>query len=116
MRHQKKKTTLDRKSNSRRALLVNLAESLILHEKIKSTKGKCKALRPFVEKLITKAKKQTLAGRRELIKILYTDNAIKKLMNEIAPRYKERQGGYTRITDLERRIGDGAEESVIELV
>jgi large subunit ribosomal protein L17 len=116
MRHQKKKITLDRKSNSRRALLVNLAESLILHEKIKSTKGKCKALRPFVEKLISKAKKQTLAGRRELIKILYTDNAVKKLMEDVGPRYKERQGGYTRIVDLNRRAGDGAEEAVIELV
>ncbi len=116
MRHQKNKVTLDRKTAGRRSLLANLAESIILYEKIRTTKAKAKALRPFVERLITKAKQQTLAARRELMKTLYTQNAIKKLMENIAPRYKDRQGGFTRIIMLKNRKGDGAEEVLIELV
>ena len=116
MRHQKTKITLDRKTAARRSLLANLAESLILYEKIKTSKAKAKAVQALVEKLITKSKKQTLAGRRDLVAILYTQNSIRKLMEEIGPRYKEKHGGYTRITSLKRRKGDGAEEAVIELV
>lgn len=116
MRHQKNKITLDRKTAGRRSLLANLAESLILYEKIKTTKAKAKALRSFVERLITKSKTQTLAARRELMKTLYTANAIKKLMENVGPRYKERPGGYTRIVMLKNRKGDGAEEVIIELV
>ena len=116
MRHQKNKVTLDRKTAARRSLLANLAESLILYEKIKTTKAKAKALRPYVERLITRAKMQTLAARRELMKTLYTQNAIKKLMENVGPRYKERSGGFTRIVMLKNRKGDGAEEVLIELV
>jgi large subunit ribosomal protein L17 len=116
MRHQKNKITLDRKTAARRSLMANLAESLFLYEKIKTTKAKAKALRPFAEKLITKSKDQTLAARREILKTLYTANATKKLMEVIGPRYKERHGGYTRITALPRRKGDAAEEAIIELV
>ncbi len=116
MRHQKNKVTLDRKTAARRSLLANLAESLILYEKIKTTKAKAKALRPYVERLITKAKMQTLAGRRELMKSLYTQNAVKKLMEVIGPKYKTRPGGFTRIVMLRNRKGDGAEEVLIELV
>jgi len=116
MRHQKNKVTLDRKTAARRSLLANLAESLILYEKIKTTKAKAKALRPYVERLITRAKMQTLAARRELMKTLYTQNAIKKLMENVGPRYKERSGGFTRIIMLKNRKGDGAEEVLIEFV
>jgi large subunit ribosomal protein L17 len=116
MRHQKKTTILGRKTAARRSLIANLAESFILYEKIRTTKAKAKALQPFVEKLITKAKKQDLASRRAIIKQLYTDNAVRKLMDDLAKRYKDREGGYTRIVNLDRRLGDGAEEAIIELI
>lgn len=116
MRHQKNKVTLDRKTAARRSLLANLAESLVLYEKIKTTRAKAKAARSLVERLITKAKTPTLAARRELMKTLYTENAIKKLMEVIGPRYKDRNGGYTRIVLLKNRKGDGAEEVIVELV
>ncbi|HSR88918.1 MAG TPA: 50S ribosomal protein L17 [Candidatus Udaeobacter sp.] len=116
MRHQKNKVTLDRKTAARRSLLANLAESLVLYEKIRTTRAKAKALSPFVERLITRAKQQTLTARRDLMKTLYTENAIKKLMENIAPRYKDRQGGFTRIIMVKNRKGDGAEEVLIELV
>ncbi|MBI2037331.1 MAG: 50S ribosomal protein L17 [Candidatus Magasanikbacteria bacterium] len=116
MRHKKNKITLDRKTAARRSLLANLAESLVLYEKIKTTKAKAKATRSLVERLITKAKSQSLTARRELMKVLYTDNAIKKIMEVLAPRYKDRNGGYTRVILFKNRKGDGAEEVIVELV
>ncbi len=116
MRHQKKKVTLDRKTAPRRALLSNLAESLVLFEKIKTTKAKAKVTRSVVEKLITKAKQNTLTARRAIAKELYTDNAVKKLMEVLGPRYAERKGGFTRIVLVKNRKGDGAEEAIVEFV
>jgi len=116
MRHQKKTKTLGRPKAQREALMRNLAESLILHEAIETTKAKAKELRGFVEPLITKAKGGTLTDRRNLIKALYTDNAVKKLMDDLGPRYKERNGGYTRIVKIGFRPNDGAEKVRIELV
>lgn len=116
MRHQKKKATLGRESAQRKALMRSLADSLLLHGKIKTTEAKAKALRSVVEPLITKAKKGTLNARREAIKVLYTDAAVKKLMDEIGPKYKERQGGYTRIVKLGQRPNDGAPMVRMELV
>lgn len=116
MRHQKKKVTLDRKTGPRTALLAGLVESLILYEKINTTKAKAKAVRSLAERLITKAKTNSLHTRRELEKRLYTKNTVKKLLEEIGPRYVERKGGYTRITTVKNRVGDGAEEVLIELV
>ncbi len=116
MRHQKTKITLDRKSDARRSLLTNLAESLVLHEKVKTTKAKAKATRSLVERLITKAKKNTLTARRELEQVLYTKNVIEKMMKELAPRYADRKGGCTRMVLLENRKGDGAEEVLLELI
>lgn len=116
MRHKSKKITLDRKIASRKALMANLVESLVLYEKIKTTTAKAKAIKPMVEKLITKAKKGDLASRRQIIATLYTSNVVKKLMEELGPRYKERKGGYTRIIKLDNRLGDGAQESIIEFV
>lgn len=116
MRHKKKKITLGREKAHREAMMKNLAESLILHGKIKTTKAKAKALRTVVEPLITKAKAGTLAARRELIKALFTDDAVKKLMDELGPKYKDRKGGYTRIIKLVHRDSDSAEMARIELV
>lgn len=116
MRHQKNKVTLSRKTGPRNALLTTLAESLILREKVRTTKAKARAVRSIVERMITKSKKNTLAARRELLATLDTENAVKKLMEELGPRYKERAGGYTRTTMINNRVGDGAEEAVIELV
>jgi len=116
MRHQKKKLTLDRKTAARRSLMANLAESLILFEKIRTTKAKARATRSVVEKLITKAKKNTLAARRDVASVLYTKNTVRKLMEELGPRYADRKGGYTRVTVIRNRVGDGAEEAMIEFV
>ena len=116
MRHQKRKVTLDRKTGPRRALLAGLAESLILHEKMNTTKAKAKAVRSLVERMITKAKANDLHARRELMKQLHTKNAVNKLLEKLGPRYLERKGGYTRIVMLKNRVGDGAEEVLIELV
>lgn len=116
MRHRKKKVTLGREKQQREALLRSLAESLILHDGIRTTKAKAKALRTFVEPLVTKAKRGTLTDRRSLLSILYTDEVVNKLLTEIAPRYVERPGGYTRIITLAPRANDGAEMARIEFV
>ncbi|MSU75340.1 MAG: 50S ribosomal protein L17 [Candidatus Magasanikbacteria bacterium] len=116
MRHQKNKITLDRKSAGRKALLRGLAESLILFEKITTTKAKGRATRSFVERLITKAKQNTLAARRLTLAKIPAKNVVKKLFEVLGPRYAERKGGYTRVTLLNHRIGDGAEEVLVELI
>jgi large subunit ribosomal protein L17 len=115
MRHRNSGTILDRKKGPREALLKNLASSVILHEKVQTTQAKAKAIRPYVEKLITAGKTGTLASRRKLASTL-GENAAKKVMEVLAPRYKERQGGYLRLTNLGRREGDGAEMMQIEMV
>ncbi|HYE59575.1 MAG TPA: 50S ribosomal protein L17 [Candidatus Kapabacteria bacterium] len=116
MRHRSSKFTLGRESAQRDSLMRNLAESLILHGAVKTTKAKAKALRTVVEPLVTKAKTNTLASRRHVAKLLYTEDAVKKLMEEIGPRYKERAGGYTRIVKLGARPRDAAEVVRIEFV
>lgn len=113
MRHLKKKKTLDRKRAQRKALLRGLATSLVLHEKIKTTDAKAKALRPVVEKLVTGAKKGDLASRRALISYLYAERAAKKMIEVIAPRYSARNGGYLRISKLGARPLDGA--NIVEI-
>lgn len=116
MRHKKKGKILDRKSAPRKALLRSLATNLVLYEKIKTTEAKAKAVKPMVEKLITKGKAGDLHARRELMKVLYVDGAVKKVLTELSPRYKERKGGYTRITKLGVRVGDGAKIVQLEFV
>lgn len=116
MRHRSNKKILDRKVAPRRALLRNLAESLILYEKIKTTEAKAKILRPLVEQAITYGKKGTLAERRQLLSFFLTDLPVKKILEELAPRYKNRAGGYTRITKLGHRLNDAAAMAQIELV
>lgn len=116
MRHRKKKKIFDRKKESRQALFRSLATSLVLYEKIKISEARAKALKSVIEKQITTAKKGDLTARRQLKKYLYTDGAVKKMIEEIGPRYKDRQGGYTRIIKLGTRKGDGAEMVQLELV
>lgn len=116
MRHAKKKITLGRERNQRVALMRALAESIVLHGSIETTLAKAKALRSFVEPLVTKAKRGTLADRRNVLKVLYTDKAVKKLFTEIAPKYQTRPGGYTRVTKLGYRALDQGAKARIEFV
>jgi len=116
MRHRKKGKVLDRKIGPRRALLKGLASSLILHGSIETTAVKAKALRPLIERLITHGKKQTLAARRLLVARLSSETAAKKLFTDVAPKYTDRHGGYTRITKTGHRQGDGGEKARIEFV
>jgi large subunit ribosomal protein L17 len=115
MRKLNKGRKLSRKIGPRRALLRVLVNNFLLHGKIKTTEAKAKELRIVAEKMITKAKKGDLANRRMLAQDL-TPKMTKKIIEEIAPTYKERQGGYTRIIKLGPRNSDGAKMAIIELV
>ena len=106
---------LSRKTDQRKALLKGLASALFLKEKIQTTEAKAKAVAPFAEKQITLAKSGNLAARRLLAK-QFSPVMVKKIVNEIAPKYKERKGGYTRIIKLGPRKSDGAKMAIIELV
>lgn len=116
MRHRHKGKTLDRKVGPRQALVKNLAASVILYEQVRTTTAKAKAIRPYVERLVTLAKAPTLANRRLLLGRVPTEGVVKKLIEVLGPRYKSRAGGYTRVLKLGRRVGDRAEESMIEFV
>jgi len=116
MRHRKKGRKLGRKVGNRRALLMNLAAQLIIHKRIKTTDAKAKELRSFIEPLITLAKKGDLHSRRMVIKKLPQKDIVKTLFSEVAPKYIERPGGYTRIVKLGYRDNDRAPVSIIEFV
>ncbi len=116
MKHLKSGKILGRKTAARKAMLKNLAESIILYEKIKTTEAKAKVVKSMVEKMITRAKKDTLHNRRILLSRLPTENSVKKLFEVIGPKYKDRNGGYLRIIKLSQRKGDAAEIVQIELV
>ncbi len=118
MRHRVKTKSFHRKKEHREAMFVNLAVSLIEHGRIETTLPKAKALRPFVEKLVTLAKKETIAARRLLnARLRNNRKAATKLFKDIAPLLKERNGGYTRIYKLDkRRRGDDAQMAIIEFV
>jgi len=116
MRHQNKGKILGREKAPREAMLRNLASSILIYEKVKTTAAKAKTVRPLVERMITIAKKGNLTSRRKLIQVLLQKNAVKKSMEVLGERYKTRNGGYTRITKLGTRAGDGAEMVQIELV
>ena len=115
MRKRKKRRKLSRKRNQKKALLRGLARVLFLKEKIKTTEVKAKEVSGFIEKQITRAKIGDLSSRRLLARD-FSPEIVKKLVNEIAPRYKERKGGYTRIIKLGPRKSDGAKIAIIELV
>lgn len=106
----------DRGTNQRKALFKSLANSLILHEKIETTEAKAKAVRPIIEKLITKAKKGDLFARRSVAASLGNPNATAKMFDLIGPRFKDRSGGYLRITKVGNRAGDAAKMANIEFV
>ncbi len=116
MRHRSKTAKLKRNASHRRALLANLACSLIDHGRIKTTLGKAKALRPVAEKLVTLAKRDDLHSRRLAIAFLRQKESVKKLFSEVAPASKDRQGGYCRITKLGARMSDSAPMAIIEWV
>ncbi|MCC6199102.1 50S ribosomal protein L17 [Candidatus Nomurabacteria bacterium] len=117
MRHHNANRTFGRSKNQRSALMKGLVLSLISHEKIETTEAKAKELRPKIEKMVTRAKKPTLAGKRLLLSGLYhNEEAVQKLTEKIAPRYEDRAGGYTRITKLTPRKGDASPMAVIEFV
>jgi large subunit ribosomal protein L17 len=118
MRHRHGYRKLGRTSSHRKALLKNLSIALIKSEKIETTLPKAKELRSVIEKLITKAKatENAFNAHRAVFQVLQDKETTKKLMNEIAPRYSERNGGYTRITKTRIRKGDAAEMAYISLV
>jgi len=115
MRHRNKNKILDRKINQRKALIKSLVTSLIINERIKTTIARAKITAQQVDKLVTMSKNNTLSSRRYLLRYL-TPIAAKKLISEIGPRFKDRNGGYTRILKLKRRKGDSAQIVVIEFV
>ena len=116
MRHHNANRKFGRERGQRNALLKSLALSLVIRKKITTTEAKAKELRPFVEKLVTRAKIKTVASQRLLVARLGVQNGVKELVAVLAPKYEKRAGGYTRIVKLPRRLSDGAAMAVIEFV
>ncbi|QKG80822.1 50S ribosomal protein L17 [Tenuifilum thalassicum] len=116
MRHRKKFNHLGRKSAHRKAMLSNMASSLILHKRITTTVAKAKALRSYVEPLITKSKEDTTHQRRVVFSYLQNKQAVTELFREVSQKIADRPGGYTRILKTGARLGDSAEMCIIELV
>lgn len=115
MEHGKKNRKFGREKKQRQALMSSLAQALILHGRIKTTQAKAKSLKIYIEKLMTKGKKSNLASFRRLLTELDRP-AAQKLFKELAPRFIQRSGGYTRVRKLPRRQSDGAEMAIIEFV
>ncbi|MCS3635803.1 50S ribosomal protein L17 [Salinibacter ruber] len=116
MRHRKKGKKIGRTASHRKRTLQSLSNALIENKSITTTVAKAKALRPFVEPLITRAKEDTQHNRREVFRHLQSNDAIDELFGEVSERVGDRPGGYTRIIKLGQRSGDGAELALIELV
>ncbi|MBQ3245283.1 MAG: 50S ribosomal protein L17 [Bacteroidales bacterium] len=116
MRHNKAINHLGRKSGHRKALLANMATSLILNKRIQTTVAKAKALKMYVEPLITKAKEDTTHSRRVVFSYLKNKEAVTELFRTVAPKIADRPGGYTRVLKTGFRQGDGADMALIELV
>ena len=116
MRHNKAINHLGRQSGHRKALLANMASSLILHKRINTTVAKAKALKSYVEPLITKSKEDTTHNRRVVFSYLKDKNAVTELFRTVAPKVADRPGGYTRVLHTGFRQGDAAEMALIELV
>src|SRR5881394_3831156 len=116
MRHRRGGFKLKRDVGARKALLRNLVTSMVMDERIETTIPKAKAAKPLVEKMITLAKEGTLHSRRQAAMVLRTPKSVKKLFDTLGTRFGQRNGGYTRITRLGFRKGDGAEQAMIELV
>ena len=116
MRHNKSFNHLGRQSGHRKAMLANMASSLILHKRISTTVAKAKALRMYVEPLITKSKDDTTHSRRTVFAYLKQKEAVSELFRVIAPKIADRPGGYTRVLKTGFRLGDAADMAIIELV
>jgi large subunit ribosomal protein L17 len=116
MRHLNKGRKLKRTASHRKALLESIATNLFLYKQVRTTLAKAKETRTFVEPLITKAKEDSVAARRHVSRFIKDREAVKVLFSEIAPKVKERAGGYTRVIKLGQRHGDGGEVALIELV
>jgi len=116
MRHGKKLNHLGRTNSHRKAMMSNMATSLILHKRITTTLAKAKALRGYVEPILTKSKNDTTHSRRTVFSYLQDKDAVSILFRDIAEKIASRPGGYTRIIKLENRLGDNAEMAIIELV
>lgn len=117
MRHQKHKYKLGVSPSHRKSMIKNLASELIDHGKIKTTHTRCLAVRGYVEKLVTLAKNDTVANRRLAFKKLNNKDAVKTLFTEVAPKFVNRPGGYTRVLKLaDNRLGDNAKQSIIAFV
>jgi len=115
MKHLKKNRKFGRTADYRKAFLSNLGNSLILKERIKTTEARAKEIRPIIEKMVSVAKKETVANRRLLLKNLAV-KPVNKLFKDLAPRFKERHGGYLRILKIANRKNDGAKMALIEFV
>ena len=116
MRHNKAINHLGRKSGHRKALLANMATSLILNKRIQTTVAKAKALKMYVEPLITKSKEDSTHSRRVVFSYLKNKEAVTELFRTVAPKIADRPGGYTRVLKTGFRLGDGADMALIELV
>ncbi len=116
MKHLVKGKKLQRNTAQRRALLRNLVTSFLEKERIRTTLAKAKATRPLAEKMITLSKSDSLHARRQALRFIYKKPVVKKLFEELGPRFSERPGGYTRIVKVGPRAGDGAEMAVLELI
>jgi len=116
MRHSRVINHLGRTSSHRKSMLSNMAASLIMHKRITTTTAKAKALRTYVEPIITKSKEDSTHSRREVFSFLKDKKAVAELFREISPKIAERHGGYTRILKTGNRIGDNAEMCILELV
>lgn len=116
MRHRQTTPKLNRTPSHRKAMLRNMVTDLLRHGRVRTTQAKAKALRPLAERMITLGKRETLNARRHAARVIRDKTVLKKLFDELAPRYAERPGGYTRIVKLPARSGDGADLALIELV
>lgn len=116
MRHRNTVKTFGRPKAAREAMLKQLATSVVLYDGVKTTLTKAKAVKPIVEKAITRGKVDSIHTRRELMKVLQTQGAVNKVLEVYGPKYKDRNGGYTRITKLGTRQGDGAPMAKISFV
>lgn len=116
MRHHRTGKKLGRDSSHRKAMYANLAASLIEHGRIRTTEAKAKAVRPIVEKMITLGRDGSIHARRQALAFLRTQEVVHKLFSEVAPRFRDRPGGYTRVVKLGPRQGDAAPMAYLELV
>jgi large subunit ribosomal protein L17 len=116
MRHRKDHRKLSRTHSHRKALLRNLVTSLFIHERIETTVAKAKEARRLGERMITFAKRGDIPARRHVARFVHGDDVVRKLFDTVAPWYAERNGGYTRIVRIGRRLGDAGETALLELV